>query len=257
MSLPYATAAASAAGSNSFVACCVAPCSRTPTEANAVRAAVIAQGVIAAAVKALGFDDSVVGGLHVLEQYAPFDPAGAVAANAVPALRASLATFSKLEVGAPLNPTVVAGKALIVPLVASTMATLAAASASGLDAATRVALAQEAMGGLAPFGPLFSQMQWDPDMANRMMTRYNNIINICNAVVTSGGHPQPLLLTNPKDIPLKVMCGPTYVVNTLSDVNGGYPEISRIYLVQPPLRIALGSVQTDSPAQQAMTQSPA
>jgi hypothetical protein len=86
-------------------------------------------------------------------------------------------------------------------------------------------------------------------------TRYNNIITINNAVVLAGGSPVPLVLSNPKDMPLKVQCGPTHMVNTLAEpsVDGGSDTISGMYIVQPPLRIALGAVQTVIPVAQAMS----
>ncbi len=108
---------------------------------------------------------------------------------------------------------------------------------------------------LVPFPPLFPQFPWDQAKVNQVATRYNNIINICNAVVSGGGSPVPLVLSNPKELPLKVRCGPTHMVNTLAEpsVDGGSDTITGLYIVQPPLRIALGAVQTVVPAAQAMS----
>ncbi len=279
LSLPYATAAAHCMPA--MLLCWMAPCVRTHAEASSVRAAVISQGVFPAALQALANAEKLhnryeglgwagmTGGLQVLEQYVPFDAAGAVAAGVIPAVRQALAMVSASLVApeVPLNANeedfrdkcyTPYGKALIAALAASVLVTLAAFSTSGLDGATRLALAQEAASLLAPVVPIFFSppVPWDADTASRLSTRYNNIITICNAVISSGGSPMPLLLTNPSDIPFKVWCGPTYFVNTIaeSNVEGGSYTLAKLYSLQPPVRIALGAVQTVIPARQAMMQ---
>jgi hypothetical protein len=255
LSLPYATSAAYCMPHALMMCCGMAPCARTPSEAASVRAAVVAQGVVPAAVKALqsGCADGVVAGLMVLEQYVVFDAAGAVAAGAIPAVRAAFPVFMPAA-GEGMDADTASGKAQVAALAACALATLAAFAASGLDAPSRVALAQEAVALLVPFTPLFPQMPWDGDTLNRMAARFNAVINITNAVIAGGGAPVPLVLSNPADIPLKLACGPTYMVNTLADsyVFGGFAKIATIYLTAPPMRITVGEVQTVIPKAQAM-----
>lgn len=189
--LPYATAVAWGMSGKGCVTCCE-PCGRTPEHVTAVRAAVLAEGLMAASstalVHAMGTGRSTTPSLAVLGAYAPFDPAGAVAA--LPAVRSlllkqalnapadavnrslarndSVHDFVKAGCSAACNAAADQAKealgaatseqeAAMVQLVqavhcAVILAALTALPGSGLDAEARLAVASEALAELATVG---------------------------------------------------------------------------------------------------------
>lgn len=187
--LPYATSVAWAMAGKGCVTC-VEPCGRSPEQVAAVRAAVVAEGLTAAAslalVHALDTGRSTTPALAVLSAYAPFDPAGAAAAlpavrslllklalNAPPADAAKLISlarsgslndlakagcnFAADKAKATLGAATSEQEAAMAQLVqavhcAVVFAALTALPGSGLDAETRLAVASEALAELVSVG---------------------------------------------------------------------------------------------------------
>ena len=255
VSLPYATATGYCIPAK--VLCCFPPCERSEGQAVAVRASLVQQGLFKAAIAAIGNGGSIAGsGLQVLEQFVPFFPAAAIAAGTIPAVQ-GMAGMYKLDAkpGEAIDPIATSGKAGICTLIACVLAVLAASSASGLDAATRLALAQEASGLVSPYQTLIPQFShWPSENQAALAARVYAIMLICNAVISTNGSPAPLTFTRPKDLELKVPCGPTHKVSVFTTGNTDTTDgdIAGVYLSKPPVRPALAAFQTVVPMMQNM-----
>ena len=183
MELPFATGTAWGLSGEGCITCCE-PCSRTPTQREAVRAGVMQHGVVAGAAQALAAalaaGRTVTPALAVLEAYAAFDPAGAAAAlplvrkvlmerlalNAPEPDRAETAGKSGVPTGcvacadgtkALLGHANEAQKGAMGKIVdavhcAVILAIVAALPSSGLDSALRCEVAKETLAELAGVG---------------------------------------------------------------------------------------------------------
>jgi hypothetical protein len=258
VTLPYVSATGSC--TPSIFLCCCAPAGRTAGSAAALRARLLDAGVLPAAVKCVTAQgDGLDGGLIVLEQFVPFDPAGALAAGALPVLKQALAAFllegeAVPQPGVPFDASLLAGRILLLELAAASLATLAASPASGLSAAERLTLAASVAAAVAPAAQFLNVL----DGLSKVIHRHNMVCALTAAVMAGGGAPVALELTNPKDVEINIPCGPTLRVNAAPE--GAFADrvaaLSMVISTHPPVRIGLattGAVSVAPPVPQVMT----
>ncbi len=253
--LPYGTATGHCMPD--IFLCCCAPPERSPAGAAAMRAQLLAHGVVPAAVKAVAIlGDGAGSALVVLEQYAPFDPAGAVQAGAIPAIRKMMDMYrldKPRPEGAPLLTSVLATVYVqLSELAASAAMTLAAAQGSGLDKEARLELANEALAVIAAAHPYLRKESLE--IQTELVPRHNALCTIGAAINANGGLAVPIAMSTPKDSRIEGGCGNSHLVNAPPEWAYGVDGLVDHFMRKPPVRVALaqGFVATAAPPAQQM-----
>ena len=210
-----------------------------------------AAGVLPAAVKCVAAQgDGLYGGLLVLEQFIPFDPAGALAAGALPVLNEALAGARLLlegeaapQPGEPYNATSLTGRIMLLELVVMSLATLAASPGSGLPATERMAIVKEVAGAMQPALQFIKVL--GPAQIAQVMRRLKAASSLLTAVMRAGGAPVALELSNPKDLKIHFRLGPPSPFPMNAAPEGVFLDraagLSRMIMAYPPVRIGLAA----------------